>query len=706
MRFAFSRRQVISLFGVVFVLVGSFVYTLTRQSNAQVADIIDIDKYLVARPTGAGACPPETITAFSCSAFLSLDNSQPAATIIARTISGQVKSLVTTAESLCLPKDPSRLKVSATYKAESARCTVTEMKGNPVAREPINLKIDIALPIPGTLYSKDYTRQEFHSQGKEAISAVGNATAQISPSYVFNPDKKNWTLLFNSESTVLRNIDIDGPVVFDMFSVEALPKPEYDNKTIHLSSLERSLETSGRVNGYFSLHKTPEDSEAKITRLDFCPIKCTVTTIINYLVEGEGTDIQKFKGPFKIAAYQKETYSGTGTGEAATGKLHWNQDLNVNKISKRELSYAIEIQSNKAKRSTNYSETRKSTATIFPFNQQDSLVKSDINKKVTFNADVPIEDTLSLNIFGLNRAKAADNKIANHEVTSSKNSGEASITIKEVGKLVNGGNSITKTGSGSVTLNDARGTVTYSGPVDSEHCPLKSEEIFVTKGEAHLNQCLDPFSNPHRLGLGDDIPLVSAMRNTPGYFRAGKFFDSVQTVITANRIKTLPKKIIVFNSFSKDEAYIKSDLLWKILEFIDQLKRSGVDIQLIDTDSQEKFLTALRGLSRDTALINLGHGWPDGLYVGKDFVTYAQISLILHSKQVKLNSFNPFSCYSASTSPIAETISGSVGVGFNLDTGEDALGSVFGIGTNRFHITINDIIDALESITGEKCEAK
>ncbi len=673
------KRRLITLASLA-VLVGLIIVQQQNPVNQPKADSSPTNIYdkLTPRGLGASSCNPDNK---NCPSLI--DNIQGTAIKpnLVGAIVAELKTLSAKAFHSCIFDNrttnwiSSQLGGSYSITVGLAQCNFTETlpaSGSSLAQ--FNYTVTLGIPVAAfaiTLHN-DHTSTD----GTDTIDMAGSIVSTGTVKGVYNLRNNKWTIQFQQPKETIKG-SLNAPFRFSLNSdndlTDNLAASAGKDLTIDEKNSTWTLHTSGTVSGRIDLAvdegkgspPTLRNGGITLSALEFCPTACTIsdTETLHAIATKTGRS-DTVTGKITVDTVHTENYTGTGSADLSTGSVHWNTDLHVTKDDVRKWTHKLADSSS----NWTYIGDIHSTADLKPFLKYSKLV-SDIKKDLDYQA------TRSMR--GVEKGGAHINR---HEENSTDNGVTTTI----------------RTGTGSLGSTD---NPVWSGVYDNQKEPYKTcdPSLYITSPASLAGQCNDPFSS-----------IASKYTNTyllntivPGFFTAGyRSEEGKSTTIQSRKTKALPQTITVFTSYLPGDPAYTPELKQTISRFKAQVQAMGVIVKEFSTDSPDKMKAALSDIASGAWVVNLGHGTPAGIYAGEDLVPWYSIDMILHAKQIKLDVFAADSCF-AGHAPLSATIVGSISYGLGgSDATQGGIGSVFGIGSNFFHYTANDLTQTLSQMLG------
>lgn len=440
------------------------------------------------------------------------------------------------------------------------------------------------------------------------------------------------------------------------------------NSGVKIKKIRWDVFTNGYVNGLIDGSWNWSDIFSRpvtLNKLEFCPSICEISIreILDLEAEKNVTIEDKRQGPIKIYEEHYEKFSGTGSADPKSGAIFW-QNVVVNKEDKRKWDRKIDflMPNGSTFRWSYYNGDIYSGAVLKPFLNY-SYVSSTIKKGLSFDEVYPISYPTSNPSY----------------IITSKS---ATIDRKETN--LNG--SITREGIGTVNFTSPNSSFTIKGKYDS-----LSSLMEVIYPSSMRGQRIDPIDY---LNPGERTANISSLFDSRGLYVHGFFTatygNPTATVATTRPLKLLPKKIVVLWSYAKDDPVFTQELKLKIINFLQWLRSKKVTVLQFRTDSRNKMINAFKNIPDNSWVLNIGHGEPLRLKVGKEFIYYHELVSIIEEKNLRIDGFSGITCYFGRSS-LGQNIIGSLGAAIN-EPFYQSLGRIVGFGTNPWHLSVADIL--------------
>ncbi len=504
--------------------------------------------------------------------------------------------------------------------------------------------------------------------------------------------------------------------------------------------------------------------QMNLTKLAFCPTKCTLTykEIQNVVADKiSPTDADFYVGKITSYAEHSETYSGTGVADPNNYTVNWNTDLTVQKHDVRKWTHnlgcavdptkpqycniGMTLRPDYCNISTNsnggppppigggnppiltqkgcgflawtWTGDQTSDATIKPFQDNYQDVTTNVTKSIHYT------DQVTGGCWTGSYVKCTHKQDRTEQAT------------KQQKRTVRGkSDTLVVTGNG-VTVNDEtvadpaanpqecrtteKGNYNYNGPFSnySDPAPMKVASF---DWQPHLT--VPPSGRCHYKG-GTGYSLLQFIWNptngslvhnlygsylgdmkVPGLFFASSG-DNLTTIVRSPNFKAVPKTIVLWTSWDRNNSAEDADFeseYTTIKQTLDDLVSKGTQVIEYDTASKSKMLAALPSVPNGAWLINLGHGSVVGLAAGADTVPYWQITKYLDEHNVRLDLFAATSCF-ASRLTIADHVLAGVGVGYEspfMHSFGLVTSALVGNGDAQLHVTTTNLAQYWENRLG------
>lgn len=417
--------------------------------------------------------------------------------------------------------------------------------------------------------------------------------------------------------------------------------------------------------------------KSKIINAKFCDQGCEIASQETMKIVANKKGLTDgIKGSIITFQDHKEKVFGKGTVDA-DGHQHWlpnDQGMKVIKDDARSWTQNLSYNGNPVK----YSGGSTSHAEIYPIQNKSTITTT--NNYKNFSA---VFTTQSFPFFPWRPR------------TSTVDHYDAAINIK---KQISQNDTLTKMiGDGSYstyTEGSSQQASYFKGVFD-----VNAPSMRVTEGNLYpIGAVKSPFSMPTVEQYAQSYLSRESLK-VPGYFTAVSG-DATETIMSSRPVKTIPKKISVMRSYLKYDKAFTTEAVVPVDNFINEMKNKGAEVTEYDTTSKDKMLNAFVLTSSGSWVINMGHGFPTGLTAGNDFVKYSEIDRVLKDKAIKIDVLAAESCFAGHAS-IAETVIGSISVGFGMD--RSIAGSLYGVGSQAWNYSAVDLVKALRKLIGSSC---
>lgn len=679
----------------------------------------------------AKACSPTTPTS---SIVCKIDSKQGGHLFIddlaiKNTLYSQMMQYLQTSAQQCAEADQRNRPIQpgdtqVTDSGATCRFTQADLMSDSQQDKYINLKINVPLT------SYDLPLASITHGGQSAVdqnvTAIGQVSGTVRMMGTYNIPSKSWQYdLADPEnldlSVIVESFNINSLFTFtlddkqDFFQHPGLFPADLTltpNKSSWKASVHGAISADIQATGR---RIDKHDFQTSIQKLDLCSNTCSITTTEIQHLNGEvpGKSPKDVQGQVISDVLHSETYTGTASYNPETDVFSWNKDVKVEKIDNRSWQHSLR----KGTDSWCYSGKTTAEATDFPYQEEGNHAVSDSTKDLIYESRLaggpPSHSLNTPNLSCTNSTPSPPDGYGIGAVHVSIHNEQQAASETGVGPFIQSGTGTTTSIYGTTTtgsydnrlpaFRNCTSSPLISGLDLFGNISSCAGEMVIT-GEQYPNNptdhdsdgsLIDPFAN-----LSQFTQSYAEGLKVPGSFTS----DSTEaglTVLSTYPVKVLPKQVALFESFAASDASFRSLSIHSIEQFVMSLRQYGVEVQIVDTSSPQKFMAALGKLQNGSWLINLGHGNPDALITGENdgahFVTYATMYKILQKKIIHLSVFASGSCY-ANHAQLAPTVIGSEGDSIEVQSVVDMLGHTIGIGGNNFHQTFTDLESKLSQL--------